>query len=225
MKNKGKNKPFVAGVIITSMGAWGLFAAIKETEDVSSLVGGSLLFLFIGVILLVCASISDNKKRNAPALTPTPLASDLPPIPPQKAPKVQEGERDYNLFEVILNGWVLRYEYEDRLCLDDGAINLIINNGGAPLTFRQEPDNPHDGAAVAVYLGDNKLGYIYRGNIQKMINDWIKRGELFSGYINKYSTSDNSATYKIGFYKPLNKYKSKRFEIVKTGKRSCDGLA
>lgn len=126
---------------------------------------------------------------------------------------------NYNLFEDVENESALCYEYEEPLCLSDNAFDLIPGNGGTALTFAQEPDNPHDENAVAVYLKGEKVGYIYRGLIQDMFNDYSKRGWYVSGYLNKYSQAENKATYKIGFYKPLDALVSKRFSITKIKKK------
>ena len=101
----------------------------------------------------------------------------------------------------------------------DGAFDHIPGNGGKALTFKQEPENPHDEKAVAVYLNGAKIGYIYRGTVQDMFNDYTKRGWRVSGYLNKYSVSNNKATYKIGFYKPLDIFESKRFSLSKIKKK------
>lgn len=129
------------------------------------------------------------------------------------------GTRDYNLLKDVTDGAALFYDCEANICLSDGAFEHIPGNGGKPLTFKQEPENPKDNKAVAIYLDGIKIGYIYRGTLQVMYNDYAKRGWLVSGYLNKYSADENKATYKIGFYKPLNILKSKRFSLDKINKR------
>ena len=37
-------------------------------------------------------------------------------------------------------------------------------NEGAVITFRREPSNPHDKAAIAVYAGSYRIGYVPREN-------------------------------------------------------------
>lgn len=120
---------------------------------------------------------------------------------------------NYNLFEDVVNNMVLRYTYEENIFLCDGGIDNIVGNEKEDLVFKQEPDNPYDAKAVAIYLKNSKIGYVYRGRVQDMINDWIKRGEEFAGYICKYSLKDKKASYRIGFYKPLDIYKSQVFNI------------
>ncbi len=132
---------------------------------------------------------------------------------------VPDGQTNYNLFEEIAEGSILQYEYETEFFLSENALEHINGNGGKGVTFVQETNNTYDSAAVAIYLNDHKLGYIYRGGIQDMINDWIKRKHFFIGYINKYSVANKSATIKIGFYKPLDSFPSYETTLVKTKKR------
>lgn len=131
-------------------------------------------------------------------------------------------ETDYNLFPEIYCDSALCYQYENQIFLSDGAINTISGNGGKFLIFKQEPENMYDGNAIEIYLGDSKIGYIYRSRNQDMVNDYIRRGWHVLGYINKYSVSENKATYKTGFYKPLDVLDSKTFSLIKTSKKIDD---
>lgn len=139
-----------------------------------------------------------------------------------KTATVPDGQMNYNLFEEIAEGSILQYEYETEFFLSENALEHINGNGGKGVTFVQETNNAYDSAAVAIYLNDHKLGYVYRGGIQDMINDWIKRKHFFIGYINKYSVANKSATIKIGFYKPLDNFPSYKTSLVKTKKKIDD---
>lgn len=126
----------------------------------------------------------------------------------------------YSTLPDVIDENVLVYSYEKNICFFGDGINYVSGNVGKDLNFVQEPENEYDNKAVAIYLNGNKLGYVYRSDpTQGMINDWIRRGEYFYGFLNKYSPSNNSATFKIGFYKPLAKFPSKTFSLVKTSKR------
>lgn len=136
---------------------------------------------------------------------------------------VSDGEKNYNLLDEVHGENVLKYSYEKDICLFEYGYTHLAGNGGKTLKFVQEPDNPYDSEAVAIYLGANKLGYVYRNDkVQKMINDWMRRGEYFTGYLNKFSVADKKATFKIGFYKPLSCYPSKTYSLVRTGKKIDD---
>lgn len=130
-----------------------------------------------------------------------------------------ESKKNYNLFDNVLNGSILSYKYEEYIYLLDNAINKIKGNGGEELSFVQEPTNEYDNKAIAVYLNKTKIGYVYRGKIQDMLNDWISRKDIYYGYINKIFVTENKATYKIGFYKPFKQFTNKTFSLIKMTKK------
>lgn len=218
-----KGKKFIIGIVLIVIGVIGLFGLFGNTDDKAALAGGSVL-LIVGGVVLVCldkknpATATEKGGKIAPA--PTVISSaNAPAAPSVEKKSVPDGEKNYNLFEDVIDGAVLCYEYEESLCVLDGAFDYILGNGGKGLMFKQEPENPHDEKAVGVYLNGAKIGYIYRGRIQDMFNDYIKRGWRVFGYLNKYSVDNKKATYKIGFYKPLDIFESKRFILSKIKKK------
>ncbi|MCC8195631.1 MAG: hypothetical protein LIO49_02285 [Ruminococcus sp.] len=60
MKKK-KSKKFIVGVVLIVIGVIGLLGIFTETESIGSLIGGSLVFIAIGVALLIL-----DKKFPAP---------------------------------------------------------------------------------------------------------------------------------------------------------------
>lgn len=172
---------------------------------------------------LVSVSSDDNNSSNEVYSNST--EDPAKRVSDNTAKQIPDGEKDYNLFYDVVETSVLSYKYEESLCLFAGASAVIAGNGGQALTFKQEPENPHDEKAVAVYLNDIKIGYIYRGLIQDMFNDYTNRGWIVMGYLNKYSVAEEKATYKIGFYKPLEKFKSKKFSLTKIRKKIDDGIS
>lgn len=126
----------------------------------------------------------------------------------------------YSALPDVIDENVLVYSYEKNICFFGDGIIYVSGNVGQDLDFMQEPENEYDDKAVAIYLNSNKLGYVYRNDrTQGMINDWISHGEYFTGFLNKYSPANKTATFKIGFYKPLAKFPCKTFSLVKTSKR------
>lgn len=128
-------------------------------------------------------------------------------------PRTPDGELNYNLFQDIENDSILCYQYEDGICLLDGAIEFIGGKGGKTLSFVQETDNPHDNNAIAIYFDDVKLGYVFRGNIQDMLNDWILHGHYFFGYINKYSIDEKKLLSRLGFINRFLTLKVSNFQL------------
>lgn len=143
------------------------------------------------------------------------------PIPKAASPKpvVPESEKTYHLFSSIEGDNYLKYEYERDLCLSSGVDAADLSGkGGTPITFVQEPDNKYDDKAVAIYLESKKIGYVYRGRTQDMCNDWFKRDMLFIGHLAKINVAENTATYKIGFYRPLAERENKLFLLLRVTK-------
>jgi hypothetical protein len=79
---------------------------------------------------------------------------------------------------------------------DFSQINL-----GDDIKFIQEPSNPHDNKAVAVISKGIKLGYIYRGTMQDMINDYINRGDPIFSCVKTIDDGNKLIYLFIGFYK------------------------
>ena len=85
-------------------------------------------------------------------------------------------------------------------------VNLAVLSGaiGKNVNLVPEPENEYDNKAVAVYYEGQKAGYLFRGDGKDMVNDWIKRGELFVAYVHKIQPAENKVTLRIGFYKPAD---------------------
>jgi len=133
-------------------------------------------------------------------------------LPPPPRPEPVDGTEEYGFSPIYRDGECLAYEYDETVCCINGIVPEIHNCGGFELKFVQEPENEHDPAAVAIWLDDLKLGYVYRGQTQDMINDWIKKGGHFDGFVNLYSPE--RITYKIGFWKPLEEMPKKKCKIT-----------
>lgn len=77
-----------------------------------------------------------------------------------------------------IEGYTLKYHYED---VEVTSWDFIPNDVkiGNRVILLQEPTNPADDKAVLLMFvpQKKKLGYLYRGKIQDMANDYIKRGD------------------------------------------------
>ena len=178
---------------------------------------GALILIGIGVVLIVFGAKQKNTNT-------TPSPQTLPMPVEKNATSTPDGKKDYNLFLEHLEGQFLCYEYENEICFIKGdsleeKFGFVVGNGGKQLSFRFEPDNQYDNMAVAIYLDDKKLGYVYQGQTQEMIHSYHKQGRLICAYLNKYSVESHTATYKIGFYKPTSCFESKQFTLTKTSKK------
>ena len=130
-----------------------------------------------------------------------------------------EKKVDYNLLDIITCENKLKYEYEKEMFVTEEGWQNIPGNLGKVLRFVKEPNNQYDENAVAIYAGQNKLGYVYKGKNQDMINDWINSDRYLSGYLSRYSLNEKKASYRIGFYASLLPYPNRIFSLIKTGKK------
>lgn len=210
-----KSKKYIIGLVMLAVGIIGIFGLFSEFS--AELLFGSIVLIAVGVVLLWL------DKRTAPTPTQTPIDIPTAPTTPKKE-EIPDGEKDYNLFHEYLEGQFLCYQYEKDICFikeDNIAekFGYVVGNGGKQLKFEFEPDNQYDSMAVAIYLDDIKLGYVYSGQTQEMIHSYYRQGRLICGYLNKYSVEKQKATFKIGFYKPIDCFESKQFTLTKTTKK------
>lgn len=215
-KNKKINKKTV-GLVLLIIGIIGFFGAFGDSGFSADTALGSIFFIAIGIALFI------YKKK--PKNTITTTAPQSPSS--HQAPKTEiipDGTKDYNLIPDYTDGQLLVYEYEENICFikDDNLdekFGYVIGNGGKQLIFEFEPENQYDCMAIAIYLNDKKLGYVYSGRIQQMMHDYYRKGWEICAHINKYSTEKKTATYKVGFFKPIETFVCKQFTLTKTTKK------
>lgn len=209
--NKKANKKTV-GLVLLIIGIIGFFGAFGDNGFSADTALGSIFFIAIGIALF----IYKKKPKNTTTTTAT-----QPPAPHQEPKKevIPDGTKNYDLFHDFLDGQFLCYEYEENVCIIDDAFDAIVGNGGKQITFEFEPENEYDSKAIALYVEGKKIGYVYQGQTQDMIHSYHKQNRQICAYLNKYSIDDKTATYKIGFYKPMDYFESKQFSLVKTTKK------
>lgn len=176
------------------------------------LIGIVLLLVVLSAVALFVFFSIKKKKPTAS------VASDTPSIPD---PDICTKEVDY--VPTIYDRYIVAYRYSENLYIpDDVDASLLRGQNGKALSFVFEPENEYDPNAVAVFLQDKneKIGYVYKGKIQDMLHDWNDRDEPVGACLSTYSVPERKATYKIGFYKPLEKYEHKVFPITKIHKKA-----
>lgn len=108
-------------------------------------------------------------------------------------------------FPKIEEGKQLKYSYDD--------VNLYTLPEQMPdfskvklygfVDFAQEPENTYDPNAVYVMQDDIKLGYLYKGQLQKMANDFIRKGDKIIGFVSGIDEQNHKFKIDMGFYKPV----------------------
>lgn len=168
----------------------------------------------IDIVKALIEVLDESKNKNNPNYDRKQVSAPAPVCTPPVKP---ESEKNYNLFDEYMEDYYLAYEYEEKIAIP--VINIITGNGGKKITFKQEPENEYDRHAVALYLNEEKIGYLYRGRTQDMVNDWVKKGDFFWGYINKIDVENTTATFKIGFYKCIDDLEMKSFRLTRVTKK------
>ena len=77
-------------------------------------------------------------------------------------------------------GYYLSYQYDDVKFYPPqeliSKVNKKVLSPGAEITLVQETRNKQDNRAVALYISMYKIGYMLRGTLQDMANDYIENG-------------------------------------------------
>lgn len=128
-----------------------------------------------------------------------------------KAPnKVQETE----FLEIVDGSYLLSYKYSNVKIAMPSLNSVSL---GDFLSFEQEPTNTYDDKAVKIMCGLDKIGYVYRGKMQEMINDFLKKELPIEARID--SISEDYLSYSIAFYKDINSFDSVNAVLTKTTKK------
>lgn len=182
----------------------------KKTSEVDSgeIVGLTLLSLaFIFVFFVI--PIINIKKYEAKSL------SCLPPTTNNIVNQAKEEKQTIYIPQTIVprvlpsvardnreNYWKLKYQYERKLCLYGSSASRVMGMENKIITFKREPENTYDRHAIAVYRKKERIGYIYKGETQAMMNEWLNRKYILIGFIKSVYPHSNNVTINIAFYEP-----------------------
>lgn len=119
------------------------------------------------------------------------------------------------------------YEKVDLKVVPDN-IHFESNMIGSSVDLVPEPDNIYDPGAISVYLNSQKIGYIPRNRLQKMIHDWNKNNKPIYSVISNIEideSTENVSSFSIflGFYYNIEQEvqycESIQTRLVKTTKK------
>ena len=119
-------------------------------------------------------------------------------------------------------GCLLKYSYDHvKVCqIESEKCDIANLKIGLEVFVKQEPENKHDPKAVKLECKGCKIGYLYRGKMQDMVNDFENRGEIILAYIDDITADDIYIS--IGFYRePKHMYKNS-FSFKLTGNSSAE---
>lgn len=91
---------------------------------------------------------------------------------------------DALVFPYEYDGKTMAYQYEDVGVYVPHISEIAGIKKGQTAILESEPENEYDPGAVAVYASSaiyagrmTRIGYLYRGTLQRMANDWLKRDD------------------------------------------------
>lgn len=134
--------------------------------------------------------------------------------------------------KILLEPWpvyqnsLLVYTYICDVCVlrdtEDEVFSMDFKSTDF-LYFESEPDNTYDPFAVAIKLNSKKIGYVYKGQFQDMINDWLKRDHEIVAKITEVDFANKKIFYQISFYKPFSILDHKTFPLIKMKAKDWSG--
>lgn len=100
------------------------------------------------------------------------------PVKPAEIPAVAEAQDEGGEIVVpeMIDGHKRKYVYQDVRIYTPALTEALAERvAGQVVTLRQEPENTYDPNAVAVWHAESKIGYLYKGKLQDMANDYLRR--------------------------------------------------
>lgn len=131
----------------------------------------------------------------------------LPAIPSQSAHKIPEVKTHIAQLPIppkTIGGVPLAYHYQevDIAMTIEVVKDFSIFHPGDVISFIPESTNVYDSKAIQLWSNNQLLGYVYRGKIQDMLNDFLKFGEPIYGMIFSVKPEEKKITFSVGFYRP-----------------------
>ncbi len=149
-------------------------------------------FGVVCTIVLILAWLLLRKAKKAAA--PTKAA----PVKPAATKKAPATARSHASGLPELPGHTVKYTYDEvEIALTDKFFPIVDLQFDDLLTLKQEPENTYDPEAIAIYRGQDQLGYMFRNKLKDMVNDWIEKGKPVYGL---YEASTDKETFTIYFY-------------------------
>ena len=102
-----------------------------------------------------------------------------------------------------LLGVPIAYHYQEVAVAMESTVvrDFSSIHPGDLISFIPEPTNQYDPNAIQLWSNDQLLGYVYRGKIQDMLHDYLKRGDPIHGSVSSVLPNEKEITYSLGFYR------------------------
>lgn len=135
-----------------------------------------------------------DRKSEFAAVNTSQLPNELPSLP------------------MNMNGTPIAYRYqENNIATPDKYVkNFFSIRPGDPIVFKLEPDNQYDDNAIQLWSNNQMLGYVFRGKLQDMLHDFIKRCDPIYAMVFSVNPQNQKITYSVAFYRqPTPKFRGK----------------
>lgn len=133
------------------------------------------------------------------AMSNSPGSDEVPASPPAPVcPPVNVS----SALPSSIRGHTIAYRYEDVgiFIPKDSTFDVEGFEPGAVLTLMQDKENENDPNAVGLRLRKRLVGYLYRGKLQDMANDWFKKELPMRAVLTKTFREDKRAEVLLAFY-------------------------
>lgn len=117
-------------------------------------------------------------------------------------------------FPKIYQNYLCRWQYRTNICFEENLDKLKL--GDSDIDLVPEPDNQYDPNAVALYKGEYKLGYLYKGRIQEMVLSYLNKKDYeitVAVCMLDPENDKHKLAVKIGFYRNLETWKLESFTV------------
>lgn len=96
----------------------------------------------------------------------------------------------------------VKYQYKDVKVagVQYNNADFSVLKIGDKLEFTPEPQNQYDDKAILISSNGMKLGHVHKGQLQEMINRYIKQELPFYAAISKYDSNEGLVEFYLTFY-------------------------
>lgn len=170
---------------------------------ISLLIGAAILFFTWRKFIKKTLAKRANKETT-PAVAPQVTVQPVKETPVSVAHEQPEPQQ--LVIPSKISGTKVSYKYDDVKIFTPEDLADGIDFPAIPLAEKvqlvQEPENTYDRNAVAVYRGNQKIGYLRKGKIQEMANDFLKNSWTIFAAIQTIDDDERKIGLALAFYKP-----------------------
>lgn len=181
-----------------------------------------IIWLSLGILLIILGVLRQWKcEKRQNKFTHSNDISHLPARPaPQQNQTTQTKEISSDcpmLFSTQPTDFhYLAYQYDDVKFYPPfeivSKVNKLLLRPGVNIILRTEPKNTYDNRAVALYVAGHKIGYLLRGTLQDMANDYLSKRLPIKATLSSLTRNGNDyqGFISLSFYRKVEDRPQKR---------------